>query len=131
MTVAQPPDQTGQVPPQNLEAETSVLGSILLSEQALDPLLIDCAFQMQVLWARLHWDVTLLPGAVDSVVRVATGAHVADGIRHELRIRPESGSPLCHADHYFYGPDARLLGAMMNAQGVGSNALNRLGTVHR
>ncbi|MEA2308006.1 MAG: replicative helicase, partial [Thermoleophilaceae bacterium] len=37
-----PPEQTsGKRPPQNQEAEVSVLGSILLSEQALDGILID------------------------------------------------------------------------------------------
>jgi hypothetical protein len=92
----------------------------------LDPVLVDCAFQLQVIWARLQWDVTLLPGAIDSVVRVASAARAADGVRHELRIRPESSPPLCHADHYFYAPDGRLLAAMINAQGVGSKALNRL-----
>ena len=35
-----PPDAAaGSVPPQNLEAETSVLGAILLTEQALDGVL--------------------------------------------------------------------------------------------
>ena len=43
-----------------------------------------------------------------------------------MRIRPESVAPLCHADHYFYGPDGRLLGVITNVQGVGSKALNRL-----
>src|SRR3989440_11386701 len=41
MAVSVPRDASGKVPPQNEEAETSVLGAILLSEQALDGLLID------------------------------------------------------------------------------------------
>ena len=42
MAISVPPSEaSGKVPPQNLEAETSVLGTILLSEQALDGLLID------------------------------------------------------------------------------------------
>ena len=41
ISVPPPSEASGKVPPQNLEAETSVLGSILLSEQALDGLLID------------------------------------------------------------------------------------------
>jgi replicative DNA helicase len=41
VAVSVPPEAPGSVPPQNLEAETSVLGAILLSEQALDAVLID------------------------------------------------------------------------------------------
>ena len=41
MAVSVPPEAAGSVPPHNLEAETSVLGAILLAEQALDGVLID------------------------------------------------------------------------------------------
>jgi hypothetical protein len=97
----------------------------------LDPVLVDCALQLQVIWARVHWDVTLLPGAIGSFVRVANDAGAGDGIRHELRIRPESSPPLCHCDHYFYAQDGRLLAAMTDVQGVGSKALNRLAGVQQ
>jgi hypothetical protein len=99
-------------------------------EWLLDPVLVDCAFQLQVIWARLQWGVTLLPGSIDRVVRVAPApGAAADGVRLELRVRPDSKPPLCHADHYFFAPDGRLLVAMLNAQGIGSKALNRLASV--
>jgi len=41
VAVSVPPEAAGSVPPHNLEAETSVLGAILLAEQALDGVLID------------------------------------------------------------------------------------------
>jgi replicative DNA helicase len=41
VAVSVPPETAGNVPPQNVEAETSVLGAILLSEQALDGIIID------------------------------------------------------------------------------------------
>src|SRR3954449_12799331 len=41
MAISIPPDSSGKLPPQNEEAETSVLGAILLSEQALDGLQIE------------------------------------------------------------------------------------------
>jgi replicative DNA helicase len=41
VAVSVPPEAQGSVPPHNLEAETSVLGAVLLSEQALDGVLID------------------------------------------------------------------------------------------
>ena len=49
-----PPEASGKVPPQNLEAETSVLGSILLSEQALDPLLIDVKLRAEDFYRQSH-----------------------------------------------------------------------------
>jgi hypothetical protein len=99
-------------------------------EWLLDPVLVDCAFPLQVVWTRLQWDVTLLPGSIDRVVRVAVEPAAAQQwIRLELRIRPESKLPLCHADHFFYAPDGRLLATMTNAQGIGSKALNRLAGV--
>ena len=42
----------------------------------LDPVLLDSALQMQVLWARLQWDVTLLPAEIGGYVLLAP---VGDG----------------------------------------------------
>ena len=36
----------------------------------LDPVLLDSALQMQVLWARLQWDVTLLPAEIGAYVKL-------------------------------------------------------------
>ena len=47
-------------------------------------------------------------------------------MRHELRIRAASNLPLCHADHWFYGADGRLLALLHDVVGVGTQALNRL-----
>ena len=54
------------------------------------------------------------------------GADRERGIIYELRIRPESQTPMCHADHYFFAPDGLLLGVLSDAEGTGSSALNRL-----
>jgi acyl transferase domain-containing protein/NAD(P)H-dependent flavin oxidoreductase YrpB (nitropropane dioxygenase family)/NADP-dependent 3-hydroxy acid dehydrogenase YdfG len=91
----------------------------------LDPVLIDSALQVQVVWARLHWDVTLLPAEIACYARYGEprpGEHV----RHELRIRPEASKPMCHADHWFFGADGRLLATLGDVVGVGTQALNRL-----
>jgi acyl transferase domain-containing protein/NAD(P)H-dependent flavin oxidoreductase YrpB (nitropropane dioxygenase family)/NAD(P)-dependent dehydrogenase (short-subunit alcohol dehydrogenase family) len=91
----------------------------------LDPVLIDSALQLQVLWARLQWEVTLLPAEIGAYVKL--GEPSADEpVRHELRIRPTSNLPLCHADHWFYGADGRLLALLQDVVGVGTQALNRL-----
>jgi Polyketide synthase dehydratase N-terminal domain len=91
----------------------------------LDPVLLDSALQIQVLWARLQWNVTLLPAEIGGYVRLAApGAW--QSVRHELRIRPASSPPMCHADHFFYAPDGRLLAVLEDVVGVGTQALNRL-----
>ena len=53
MAVSARPD-TGNVPPQNQEAEVSVLGAILLSEQALDGLLIDVKLKPEDFYRERH-----------------------------------------------------------------------------
>src|SRR5438552_9701499 len=54
MAVSVPPDAAGKLPPQNQEAETSVLGAILLSEQALDGLLIDVKLKAEDFYRERH-----------------------------------------------------------------------------
>ena len=54
MAVSVPPDQQGRLPPQNLEAETSVLGAILLSEQALDGVLVDVKLRPEDFYRQRH-----------------------------------------------------------------------------
>ncbi len=106
----------------------------------IDPVVIDSALQMQLLWARLHWNVTMLPSALQEYRRFRPlrreprspgGPNEAAGIRHELRIRPVSQPPICHADHYFYGSDGQLLGALTDMMGAGSAAFNRLAGASR
>ncbi|HEX8857114.1 MAG TPA: SDR family NAD(P)-dependent oxidoreductase, partial [Thermoleophilaceae bacterium] len=96
-------------------------------EWLLDPILLDSALQMQVLWARLNWDVTLLPAEIRAH-GCAVPAHMRsrDPVRHELRIRPGIQPPLCHADHWFYAADGTLLATLSDVVGVGTQALNRL-----
>jgi acyl transferase domain-containing protein/NAD(P)-dependent dehydrogenase (short-subunit alcohol dehydrogenase family) len=97
-------------------------------EWLIDPIVIDSAYQMQILWARVHWDMTLLPARFQAYHRIGPlrGAGWTQGVRHELRIRSENQAPMSHADHYFFGPDGRLLGAITHTEGMGSKALNRL-----
>jgi hypothetical protein len=95
----------------------------------LDPVLVDCALQMQVLWARVHWDVTPLPTQIDGWRCFAQPPSPGAAVRHELRLRPESRSPICTADHWLYGPDGELVATLTGVHGVGSRALNRLASV--
>ena len=76
MTVSVPALPGGTLPPQNLEAETSVLGSILLSDQALDWIMVDVALRAEDFYGERHRLIframTRLkdkpePGAVDAL----------------------------------------------------------------
>jgi hypothetical protein len=97
----------------------------------VDPILVDAAFQMQVVWVRKHWDLTILPSSV-SAWRPAAGLDLdAEGrsgglIRCELRTLPESSEPISHTDFAFYAPDGRLITVIRDLQATGSKALNRL-----
>src|SRR5262249_25321506 len=91
----------------------------------LDPVLLDSALQVQVLWARLQWDVTLLPAEIGGYTLVEAAREGAP-VRHELRICPASNPPLCQADHWFYDPGGRLLALFGGVVGVGPQTLTRL-----
>jgi replicative DNA helicase len=54
VAISVPPEASGKLPPQNEEAETSVLGAILLSEQALDGLLIDVKLRPEDFYRERH-----------------------------------------------------------------------------
>jgi hypothetical protein len=126
-------DERGAVALLRPSAPAECLGGTDTSAWLLDPVLLDSALQVQVVWARLQWDVTLLPAEIGAHARapVSTGAELPGGelLRHELRIRPESRAPLCRADHWFYRSDGRLLATLTDVVGVGSRALNRLAAV--
>ena len=90
----------------------------------IDPIVIDCAIQLQLIWGRLHWDITGLPARFDSLRRFAPLA--GERIRCETRIRPSSASPRVLANHYLFATDGRLLAVLEGVELVGSKALNRV-----
>jgi replicative DNA helicase len=54
VAVAAPPDAAGSVPPHNEEAEASVLGAILLTEQALDGVLLEVGLRAEDFYRPRH-----------------------------------------------------------------------------
>jgi hypothetical protein len=90
----------------------------------IDPVTLDCALQLQVIWARLNWGVTLLPARIGAVRPFAPLD--GDAISLELHVRPSSRSPLCHADHVLRDAAGRVLAVLEDVVGTGSEALNRL-----
>jgi acyl transferase domain-containing protein/NAD(P)H-dependent flavin oxidoreductase YrpB (nitropropane dioxygenase family)/NAD(P)-dependent dehydrogenase (short-subunit alcohol dehydrogenase family) len=90
----------------------------------LDPVTMDCALQLQVIWARIHWGVTLLPARIGAV-RPFAPVH-GDALSLELHVRPSSRAPLCHADHVLRDASGQVLAVLDDVVGTGSEALNRL-----
>jgi hypothetical protein len=97
-----------------------------------DPVLLDCAFQVQLLWARRYWDISSLPTSVARQRWFSRPAVSDDGraterlIRVEMRMRAESSNPISRANYVFFAEDGTLLGVVEDAQLTGSLALNRL-----
>src|ERR671915_2640682 len=54
MAVAAPPESAGSVPPHNEEAEASVLGAILLTEQALDGVVLEVGLRADHFYRPRH-----------------------------------------------------------------------------
>ena len=75
----------------------------------LDPVLIDAAFQMQLIWGRFQWDITLLPAMVSRLSRYH-GSGAGELLRCEMRIRKEAQSPISHCDFWFYNAEGQLVG---------------------
>jgi NAD(P)-dependent dehydrogenase (short-subunit alcohol dehydrogenase family) len=92
----------------------------------IDPVVVDSALQVQVLWGRQAWDSTLLPTGLERYERRARLGAPGEIVRHEFRIRAGTRPPICHADHVFLDADGRVLGGLVNMVGAGSKALNRL-----
>jgi len=107
-------------------APSDCLAGLAGGDWLLDPVLIDCALQMQVVWARTHWDITPLPSSLGALRRYGPAPAPGEVVRHELRLQPTSRPPMCTADHQLYGADGRLIATLTGMLGVGSRALNRL-----
>ncbi len=95
------------------------------SKWLMDPVLVDAAFQMQLVWGRFQWDITLLPAMV-SRLSVYHGLGAGELLRCEMRIRREAQSPISHCDFWFYNAEGQLVGQLTDFESGGSKALNRL-----
>jgi Polyketide synthase dehydratase len=90
----------------------------------MDPVVMDSALQLIIVWSRMHWDMTPLPSRLQSYRRF--GPLSGSQINCQVRIRPDAAGHIVHCDFAFLGNDGQLLGLIEDAEGVCSKALNRL-----
>jgi replicative DNA helicase len=99
VAVAVPPETAGSVPPQNSEAETSVLGAILLTEQALDGVLLQAGLRPEDFYRPRHQLIfrsmirlkeKAEPEAVDALT-------VADDLRRAGELEEAGGEEYLHS----------------------------------
>jgi acyl transferase domain-containing protein/NAD(P)H-dependent flavin oxidoreductase YrpB (nitropropane dioxygenase family)/NAD(P)-dependent dehydrogenase (short-subunit alcohol dehydrogenase family) len=96
----------------------------------IDPVIVDCSFQLTILWGRMYWDMTSLPSRFSSYKRF--GELNGNNISCQVCIRPDSKGKgheslhAIHADVAFIGEDGRLLGLLEGLEHNCSKSLNRL-----
>jgi replicative DNA helicase len=95
----QPAETAGTVPPHNLEAEASVLGSIMMTEQALDAVLLEVGLRPEDFYRPRHQlifrsMVRLKEKAEPEAVDVLT---VTDDLRRAGELEEAGGDPYVHS----------------------------------
>jgi hypothetical protein len=90
----------------------------------IDPVVMDSALQMIIIWSRMQWDMTPLPSRLQVYRRY--GPLSGGKITCQLRVRSDAVGHVVHCDWVFVGDDGQVLGLMEDAEGACSKALNRL-----
>jgi NAD(P)-dependent dehydrogenase (short-subunit alcohol dehydrogenase family) len=91
----------------------------------IDPVVVDSAFQLALLWARLNSDMTVLPVRFANFrrFRPLTGSRV----RCDFLAQPNNGDHTFEAKITFVDESGQLLWLVEGVEFGGTNALNRLG----
>jgi len=88
-----------------------------------DPLLIDCCFQLVIVWTKIYRDMRSLPSSFQTFRRWGP---VEEGpIDCQIRILPHSGKHNIYVDVVFIGPDGRVLGLLEENEHTCSRSLDR------
>ena len=90
----------------------------------IDPVVVDSAFQLGILYARAQYDVTPLPARFRRYRRFAPLDRAT--IRCEFRSRAIAGPSVLEIQIALVGPDGRLLGLLEDMELSCSRDLNRL-----
>jgi hypothetical protein len=90
----------------------------------IDPVVIDSGLQLYILWARLHWDMIPLPSRFQAYRR--HGRLTGPQVDCRVRIRPESGSGILHADLFFLDSDGHMLGVLEDVEAACQRPVDRV-----
>jgi hypothetical protein len=90
----------------------------------IDPVMVDSALQLIILWARTYLDMTPLPARLTCYHRYA--GPISGAVRCEARVRHIAGTPVIHADFRFIDRAGKVVGWLEGLEGTCSKALNRL-----
>lgn len=94
------------------------------SRWLIDPIVVDSAFQLAILWARTYLDMTPLPAGFR---RFQLYALLADPRIHcEFRARPSAGGHILETQYRFKSGDGRVLALLEDMEFGCSRTLNRL-----
>jgi NAD(P)-dependent dehydrogenase (short-subunit alcohol dehydrogenase family) len=90
-----------------------------------DPVIIDSALQLAMIWYRLYHDMTPLPSRLAHLRRFA--AWPPGTVRCQMRARAAGAGHTLTADYTFTDGTGKLLAALDQMELSGSRSLNRLG----
>jgi len=92
----------------------------------VDPVILDGALQLPILWGRLHWDITTLPSSFGCYHYFAPFSEQRTHV--QVRVRPETSQLMntIYTDVAFFDANGHLLGLVENLKHNGSKTLNRL-----
>ncbi|MEI6127936.1 MAG: polyketide synthase dehydratase domain-containing protein, partial [Pseudomonadota bacterium] len=90
----------------------------------IDPVIVDCAFQLIILWTRVQRNMTALPSCFKTYTRL--GSLSGEKIDCQIRIAPESGQNSIRSTIAFLNESGQLLGIMEGVESTCSSSLNRL-----
>jgi len=93
----------------------------------IDPVLLDCGFQLAILWERSHHDMTPLPSRFKSYRRF--GPLLGSPVRCHLKAQSSAGGQNLLTDICFLDSAGRLVGLLEEMEFSCSSALNRLSSV--
>ena len=90
----------------------------------VDPVVIDSAFQLSILWERAHYDMTFLISKVGSYRRF--GSFSERPVQCWAEMRATSGGHLLTTDFHFLDESGRVIAVIAEMEGSCSKKLNRI-----
>ena len=95
----------------------------------IDPVVIDSAFQLSILWERFHYDMTPLIASVKSYQRFDSPSDLP--VRCWAQTKAISGGHILLTDFYFLDAGGKLTAVIEEMEASCSKELNRLGGAFR